>query len=320
MTGSRTLRVATRRSALALAQSTQVGARLAELAGRPLELVEVVTAGDTDPSPLAQIGGTGVFVTAVRRAVVEGRADVAVHSLKDLPTAGDHRLDLVAVPERADPRDVLVSRAGGGLAELPAGARIGTGSPRRRAQLAFARPDLEVLDLRGNVDTRLARVLGGSDGATAPDLDAVVLAAAGLARLGRTGVISEYLDPEVMLPAPGQGALAVEVSAGSGLADTLRALDHPPTRAAVTAERSLLAALGVGCSAPVGALGAVDGADEPPTIRVRAVLATHGTLLRRSTTGPTASADRLGRDLAGALLADARTQERPTIDRGRPIR
>jgi hydroxymethylbilane synthase len=225
--GLGTLRVATRRSALAKAQSADVGRRLAALLGQELELVEVTTVGDLDSSPLSQIGGTGVFVTAVRQAVLDGAADVAVHSLKDLPTTPDARLVLAAVPAREDPRDVLVSRGGATLADLPPGARVGTGSPRRRAQLAVARPDLEILDLRGNVDTRLARVLGGP-GAPPPDLDAIVLAAAGLARLGRSEVISEHLDPDLFVPAPGQGALAVEVAAGSELASRARASTTPP--------------------------------------------------------------------------------------------
>ncbi len=353
----RTLRVATRRSALALAQSTAVGEQLAALTGRTLELVEVTTTGDVDRSPLAQIGGTGVFVAAVREAVVDGRADVAVHSLKDLPTTGDPRLELAAVPAREDPRDVLVTREGTGLAGLRPGARVGTGSPRRRAQLAAARPDLEVIDIRGNVDTRLSRVLGGGDRAAQPDLDAVVLAAAGLVRLGRTDVITEHLDPEVCMPAPGQGALAIEVRTGSEVAAEVRALDDPDTRVAVTAERSLLSALEAGCSAPVGALGVVGGAavdgSAPPTspagastVHLRAVLATgDGTLLRQSASGPVDRADQVGRDLARGLLADPRarqvatdpaagrsqagpaapdppttTTSPTTIDRGRPIR
>lgn len=334
---ARTLRVATRRSALALAQSTAVGEQLAVLTGRTLELVEVTTTGDVDRSPLAQIGGTGVFVAAVREAVVDGRADVAVHSLKDLPTTADPRLELAAVPPREDPRDVLVTREGIGLAGLRPGARVGTGSPRRRAQLSSARPDLEVIDIRGNVDTRLARVLGAGAGSTPPDLDAVVLAAAGLARLGRGDVIAEYLDPEVCLPAPGQGALAIEARAGSPVAADVRVLDDPDTRAAVTAERSLLAALEAGCSAPVGALGLV-GDDSrsatalasvprptpgatpgtaqmaargaPPALRLRAVLATaDGTLLRQAASGPVDRAEQVGRDLARGLLADPRARQ-----------
>ena len=266
------LRLATRRSALALAQSRTVGEQLAALTGRRLELVEVTTRGDVDQAPLTQIGGTGVFVVAVRQALVDGRADVAVHSLKDLPTTPDERLHLAAIPAREDPRDALVARDGATLATLPLGARVGTGSPRRRAQIAAARPDLDIVDIRGNVDTRIARVTGDLD---AGGLDAVVLAAAGLSRLDRQASVTELIDPERVMPAPGQGALAVEVraaavpgSAGTdrtdpgaaqALTDALRSLDDPHTRAAVVAERALLAALEAGCSAPVGALAAGRG-------------------------------------------------------------
>lgn len=342
------LRLATRRSALALAQSRAIGEQLAALTGRPLELVEVTTQGDVDRAPLAQIGGTGVFVAAVREALADGRADIAVHSLKDLPTAPDPRLVLGAVPVREDPRDALIARDGATLADLPIGARVGTGSPRRRAQLAGVRPDLELVELRGNVDTRLGRVLGSrapggsataADAATpyAPgegaDLAAVVLATAGLTRLGRASVITEHLDPEVSLPAPGQGALAVEIRASdlgqSGkdtadplpaqagspafvvgadpvvarLADALRAIDDAPTRAAVTAERAVLATLQVGCSAPVGALGLVSA--DGSTLQLHAlVAAVDGTLVRRSAAGPADQPESLGRMLALELLAD----------------
>ena len=348
----RPLRVATRRSALALAQSRAVGEQLATLTGRPLELVEVTTQGDVDRGPLAQIGGTGVFVAAVREAVAEGRADVAVHSLKDLPTAPDPRLELAAVPLREDPRDALVAGTAATLAELPTGARVGTGSPRRRAQLAAIRPDLELVDLRDNVDTRLGQVRGrgvdaavaavaGAAGAAAapagtgrterrPDLDAVVLATAGLSRLDRADRISEHLDPDVMLPAPGQGALAIEARAelvhpaganGSrpdpletGLLDALRAIDDSDTRAAVTAERTVLATLQAGCSAPVGALAEVRRGASQPTLHLRAVLATaDGTLVRCSASGPVDLAESLGRSLALDLLAD------PSVTAGQAI-
>jgi hydroxymethylbilane synthase len=325
------LRLATRRSPLALAQSRAVGAQLSALTGRPLELVEVTTRGDVDHAPLSQIGGTGVFVAAVRQALADGRADLAVHSLKDLPTAADPRLALAAVPPREDPRDALVSRDGATLADLPEGARVGTGSPRRRAQLRAARPDLEVVDIRGNVDTRLSRVLGGAD-RSAGDLDAVVLAVAGLVRLGRAEHITEHLDPELVMPAPGQGALAVEAragladdpGAGQALSDALRAIDDPRTRAAVTAERTLLAALEAGCSAPVGALAVVDGDGPEPTMRLRAVLARpDGSLARTSTTGPAADAGSVGRRLAAALLSDPGTHvpgHRPASNGGSPDR
>lgn len=333
------LRLATRRSALAMAQSRQVGEQLAALTGRPLELVEVTSQGDVDLAPLTQIGGTGVFVVAVRQAVVDGRADVAVHSLKDLPTAPDSRLRIAAIPLRADPRDALVARDGATLSDLPMGARVGTGSPRRRAQIVAARPDVEVVDIRGNVDTRMARVIGSAGsadhGATEPagDLDAVVLAAAGLARLGRAASITETLEPEQVMPAPGQGALAVEVRAdldpdsgvdtsATALTDALRRLDDPHSRAAVAAERSLLAALEAGCSAPIGALAVVEDGPEP-TVHLRAVLARQdGSLVHLSSRGPIEQAELIGRRLAGELLAgthgvlDQAAMTGPTTDRG----
>lgn len=293
---SEPIRVATRRSPLALAQSSLVAERITAITGRPVELVHTVTQGDLDSSPLTSIGGAGVFVAAVRQAVIDGHADVAVHSLKDLPTAACEGIVVAAVPEREDPRDALCSH-GASLAELPAGARIGTGSPRRGAQLNIRRPDCQVVDLRGNVDTRLAHLDS--------DLDAVLLAAAGLRRLGRTGAVTEYLDPEVVLPAPGQGALAVEVrSDDEELNVALAQLDDAATRAAVTAERSLLAALDAGCSAPVGAYAEVT---EPgfwaPEIFLRGGVFADAKAVRMSVTGPVAAAEELGRELADQLLA-----------------
>ncbi|MBM6406137.1 hydroxymethylbilane synthase [Phycicoccus sp. CSK15P-2] len=295
-----TLRLGTRRSALATTQSTWVADRLRAL-GHDVGLVEVSTEGDVDrTTPLARLGGTGVFVSALREALVDGRVDLAVHSLKDLPTAPDPRTRLVAVPVREDARDALVARDGLTLGELPAGATVGTGSPRRRAQLAALGLGLDVVDLRGNVDTRLRAVHDGR-------LDAVVLAAAGLRRLGRAGEVTELLDPIQMLPAPGQGALAVEVRADdAATAAALSPLDDPETRACVTAERALLATLEAGCSAPVGALAEVVEGPDGPELSLRAVVATpDGTGdLRRSTTGDPADADGLGRRLAHLLLED----------------
>lgn len=255
-----TLRIGTRASALALAQSAQIGREIAaRLPGDgEAELVHVSTHGDRDRiSPLAQIGGTGVFVTAVREALLAGEVDAIVHSAKDLPTQPANGIAIACMPAREDVRDALCARDGLTLAELPTGARVGTGSPRRAAQLLRARPDLHVVGVRGNVETRLARPLG-----PAADLDAVVLAAAGLRRLDRADAITELLDVDVMLPAPAQGALAVECRAsdlalGGDLARAADAEDDPATRAAVTAERALLRALEAGCSAPVAALGAV---------------------------------------------------------------
>ncbi len=295
-----TLRLGTRRSALATTQSGWVADRLRAL-GHEVELVEVSTEGDRDQStPLAQLGGTGVFVSALRTALAEGRVDLAVHSLKDLPTAADASVTVAAVPVREDPRDALVARDGLTLGELPAGARIGTGSPRRRAQLAALGLGLEVTDLRGNVDTRLAHVADGR-------LDAVVLAAAGLRRLGRADEVTEMLDPIQMLPAPGQGALAVEVRADdAATAAVVAALDDADTRACTTAERALLAELEAGCSSPVGALAEVVEGMEGPELSLRAVVTTaDGSAdLRRSVVGEVTDADDLGRRLARLLLED----------------
>jgi hydroxymethylbilane synthase len=301
---SSVVRIGTRRSPLALAQSEWVASRLADQ-GHAVELVPVVTEGDTSSAPLRQIGGSGVFVSALRDALVRGQVDVAVHSLKDLPTAPEPGLSLAAVPPREDPRDALVARDGLTVAALPAGARVGTGSPRRAAQLRAHRPDLEVVDIRGNVDTRLGLVADAT-------VDAVLLARAGLVRLGRLDRITEVIDPSVMLPAPGQGALAVEVRALDGperpFVSSLRTLDDPASRAAVTAERAVLAGLEAGCSAPVGALAV---ADEPgfaePVLSLHAVVASvDGTTIRRmSITAPVAEAAEVGHELARRLLSSA---------------
>ncbi|GAA1970138.1 hydroxymethylbilane synthase [Kitasatospora viridis] len=307
------LRLGTRRSALAMAQSGMVAREVSRVTGRAVELVEITTYGDTSREHLAQIGGTGVFVSALRDALLAGRIDFAVHSLKDLPTAAAEGLRLAAVPEREDVRDALIARERLNLAELvektpDRPVRIGTGSPRRMAQLnAWARArgvEIETVPIRGNVDTRIGFVHSG-------ELDAVVLATAGLNRLGRSAEITEHLDPELMLPAPGQGALAIECRADdTGLAAALGALDHAPTRAAVVAERALLAALEAGCSAPVAALAHPAGGNE---LRLEGVVGTTdgATLLTMSTTGPLASGESaeaaaraLGHALAARLLAD----------------
>lgn len=256
------LRIGTRASDLALTQSGQVGEALVAGTAHAVELVHVSTHGDRDrTSPLAQIGGTGVFVTAVRQALLDGTVDVVVHSCKDLPTAPLEEITLACYPPREDPRDALCARDGLTLAELPAGAKVGTGSPRRGAQLLRARPDLDVQGIRGNVETRLNRALGPE-----ADLDAVVLAASGLRRVGREAVISELLPVDVMLPAPAQGALAVEATTAAlaqqpWFAQRLDAVDDPATRAAIAAERALLRTLEAGCSAPVAAFAQLeDGA------------------------------------------------------------
>jgi len=316
----RTLRLGTRASALALAQSRQVAARIEAVAldaGAPVrvELVEVTTHGDVSAAPLTSFGGVGVFVSRLRDALLDRRVDIAVHSLKDLPTAPAPGLEVVAVPVREDPRDVLVARDGLTVGELPAGSVIGTGSPRRAAQLRALGLGLEVEDIRGNVDTRMRHVAEGR-------YDAVVLARAGLLRLGRAAEATEVFDPLLMLPAPGQGALAVECrSAGPGagehdeaVRDAVRGLDHPDSRAAVTAERSLLAALEAGCAAPLGALAEVMEGDDGPELFLRAVATSlDGALtLRRSAVGPPGQAVELGRRLAGELLADGARELVPT--------
>lgn len=302
------LRLGTRRSKLALAQSGQVAKAVSQVTGRPVELVEITTYGDTSREDLAQIGGTGVFVTALRDALLAKDVDFAVHSLKDLPTGQPDDLALAAVPLREDPRDVLVARDGRTFAELGNGARIGTGSPRRMAQLnAYARNHgmtIETVAIRGNVDTRIGYVHKG-------ELDAVVLAAAGLSRLGRIEEVTDFLSVDTVLPAPGQGALAIEcVADNADLVAALGELDDPLSRAAVTAERSLLAALEAGCSAPVGAFADLlaDG-QIVKEMRLRGVVGTTdgSTLVQLSTTGPVPEtydqAMALGRELAAEMLA-----------------
>lgn len=296
------LRLGTRRSTLAMAQSGQVADAVRAALGRSVELVPVVTEGDRSPEALTQLGGTGVFVAALREALLDGRIDLAVHSLKDLPTAPAADLILAAVPLREDPRDVLVCPAGLTLGELAPGARVGTGSPRRAAQLHALGLGLDIVPVRGNVDTRIKKAIDG-------DLDAVVLARAGLARLDRLDAVTEILDPTQMLPAPGQGALAVECR-DPGLAADLAVLDDPASRLAVTAERTLLAVLEAGCSAPVGALAdvaeGVDGLDDPDTeIYLRAVVAAvdGSDFVRLSATGPGTDPIEIGHRLATDLLA-----------------
>ncbi|WP_432476379.1 hydroxymethylbilane synthase [Nocardioides sp. GXQ0305] len=294
------LRLGTRASALATAQSAAVADLLRQRLGRDVELVEITTEGDTSSAPLAQIGGTGVFVSALREALLDGRIDLAVHSLKDLPTAPPDGITLAAVPPREDPRDVVVARDGLTLGELPNGSRIGTGSPRRVSQLHALGLGLDVTDVRGNVDTRIGKVRTG-------EYDAVVLARAGLARLARLDDATEVLDPLQMLPAPGQGALAVECCSDDlGLAADLAALEDSSSRAAVDAERAVLATLEGGCSAPIGALAEVVEGDDGDELWLRAVALSHdGTLsVRMSASGDPADAAGVGTRLAGEMLAD----------------
>ena len=295
MTTTRTLRVGTRASTLA---RTQTGVVVDALA-LPVEIITIVTEGDRSAEALTQLGGTGVFVSALRAALLADEIDVAVHSFKDLPTAAADGIALAAVPRREDPRDALVARDGLTLGGLPAGARVGTGSPRRVAQLNALGLGLEIVGLRGNVDTRLGKVASG-------ELDAVVLAYAGLRRLGRQGEVTEVLDPLQVLPAPAQGALAIECRASDAEALSLLAvLDDPDTRAAVAAERALLAALEAGCSAPVGALAEIAEGDDGPEIFLRgSVTALDGSdAVRLSATGPTTDAEGVGQRLAAELIA-----------------
>ncbi|MEU0518859.1 hydroxymethylbilane synthase [Streptosporangium sp. NPDC006007] len=288
------LRMGTRRSLMATTQSGLVAARLTELTGRAVELVGVTTFGDVTRAVLTQLGGTGVFVSALRDKLIEGDIDFAVHSLKDLPTTPDPRVVIAAIPPRDDHRDALVGTAK--LADLPPGAKIGTGSPRRVAQLRALRPDLEYVPIRGNADTRIAKVTSG-------ELQGIVLAAAGLGRLGREAEISQIFEVEEMLPAPGQGALAVECLAGrADLIEVLSVLDDARTRAAVTAERAVLNALEAGCAAPVGAYSADRGRD---LFLTAAVVAVDGRrAVRKSTAGTSSAPMDLGRDLAAEMIAE----------------
>jgi len=301
---TRVLKLGTRRSALATTQSSWVADALRRN-GSEVELVEITTHGDVSREPLTAIGGTGVFVSALRDALLAGQVDLAVHSLKDLPTAPADGLVLGAVPEREDPRDALVA-AGRTLAQLPPGARVGTGSPRRQAMVRALRPDVEVVAIRGNVDTRIGFVTSG-------ELDAVVLAAAGLSRLGRLGEASELFDPRTVVPAPGQGALAVECRADDHeLLAALKALDVPAVRIAVAAERQVLASLEAGCSAPVGAYA--DGAELH--VAVEGAVGQVGLVraVRPLTVTDETAARALGAELATELLADQlqnHPQDRP---------
>jgi hydroxymethylbilane synthase len=295
--------MATRGSALAIAQSGTVAAQITALTGRPVETVRITTQGDTNVSvPIERLGTDGVFVVGVRQALLNGDADFAVHSLKDLPTSAFPGVRLAATPTRNEPGDALVARHDMTLDMLPAGARVGTGSNRRMGMLRAMRPDLDVVAIRGNVDTRLRHVVEGR-------LDAVVLAAAGLCRLDLLAQATQMLDPTTFVPAPGQGALAVECredEIDEGLLAALRELDDPATRAATTAERAILNALQAGCNAPVGAYAVCS---EPgfwePELHLRAVVVdpAGAVVLSESASGPVAGADELGRLVASHLSA-----------------
>jgi hydroxymethylbilane synthase len=296
------VKVGTRRSLLATTQAGTVAELIRTQLGREAVLVEVTTDGDRSQgagTPLVEAGGTGVFVGALREALLSGAVDVAVHSLKDLPTYPHDGVTLAAVPLREDPRDVVVARDGLTLGELPVGSRVGTGSPRRAAQLHALGLGLDVVGVRGNVDTRIGKVRAG-------EYDAVLLARAGLARIGRLDEATEVLDPLQMLPAPGQGALAVECRSDDELAGELARLDDPHTRAAVRAERAVLATLEGGCSAPIGALAEVVEGEDGDEIWVRAVAMSPdgGLAVRMSATGDPADAEGVGTRLAREMLAD----------------
>ncbi|MBO1756964.1 hydroxymethylbilane synthase [Dermacoccus sp. NHGro5] len=294
------IRLGTRRSHLAMTQSTWVAEQL-RAHGHAVEIVEITTEGDVNRASLAQMGGTGVFAAAIRRALLEDEVDMAVHSLKDLPVAPEPGLVIAGIPVREDPRDALVARDGLTLGELPAGAVVGTGSPRRAAQLQALGLGFEIRDIRGNIDTRMGYVTSG-------ELDGVILARAGLTRVERTGAISETIDPLQMLPAPGQGALGLECREGDArVIAALAELDDADTRAAVTAERAVLGALEAGCAAPVGALAEiVEETDGSLEISLRAFVgAPDGSFeLRRSDVGSYDDPVAVGEALARTLLDD----------------
>lgn len=292
------IRLGTRPSRLAKAQAVQIADSVRASSGREVALVEISTPGDDSSAPITEFSTVGVFVSSLRSALLRGEIDVAVHSYKDLPTAPHPGLLIAAVPAREDPRDVLVARNGKNLLELTRGSRVGTGSPRRTAQLNALQLGLDVVGIRGNVDTRLSAVSSG-------EVDAVVLARAGLARLGRLAEITETLDPIQILPAPAQGALAVECRADdTDVVGLLAVLDEPGSRATVDAERSLLATLEAGCTAPVGAMCELAEGEDGLELFLRAnVTALDGSAAVRSSAArsPDQAAE-LGRLLAAELL------------------
>jgi hydroxymethylbilane synthase len=293
----KSVRIATRGSELALWQARFVAERIAAKLGRETQIVPLETSGDRlQGVSLARVGGKGLFVKEIEEALLDGRADVAVHSAKDLPAALPPELALVAFPERADPRDALVARVPGATVRgLAHAARVATGSVRRAAQLRLLRPDLEIVPLRGNVPTRLRKL------DQQPDLAAVVLACAGLERLGESARISERLDPDAMLPAVAQGALAVQARLADPLAAELAALDHAETAARVAAERGVAAGLGADCNVPLAALAEWKGG----ALRVRArVIAPDGArVVAAELSGPASEARALGAELANLLRA-----------------
>jgi hydroxymethylbilane synthase len=293
----RPLRLGTRGSPLALAQGRQVAGQLRERCGRAAVLITMTTPGDSSAAPIERLGTTGVFATTLRAALLRGDVDLVVHSCKDLPAAPVPGLQVAAFPAREDPRDALIWPGGTSLTTLPRGARIGTGSPRRAALLRATGRQLRVVPMRGNVGTRLRKLADG-------EADALVLAMAGLSRLGLSGAIATPLDPSVLMPAPAQGVLALECRADDPLtAAQLRTLDHTPTRAAAITERGFLAGLGAGCSTPAGALAEVAvAAGAEPAVRLSGVIAAPdgSAVIRAQATG--AAGEQLGRRLAHLLL------------------
>ena len=287
--------IGSRGSKLALVQARAVGAALAEAApGLSVRVEAIASAGDEQPdAPLASLG-VGAFTSALERALLDGRIDLAAHSMKDLPTRQPDGVAAVCVLEREDARDVLVNRWGARLIDLPAGARIGTSSPRRAGQLAHGRKDIELLPIRGNVETRIAKSAG-------PDYDGAALAAAGVRRLGMTDRVAEYLSPRICAPAPGQGALAVEARwDDEELLDLLRRIAHPPTASAVAAEREVLRAAGSGCALPIGAFAEAHG--DEMRLFACAAPADGSASYRAEVTGSASDPDVLGRAAYYALL------------------
>ncbi|MFV0405900.1 MAG: hydroxymethylbilane synthase [Propioniciclava sp.] len=301
------IRIATRGSQLARTQTDGIARQITTLTGLPCRLVLIRTEGDDTTGPLTGGSRPGLFTSAVRDALHRGEADIAVHSMKDLPSEPEPGLTIAAIPEREIPFDALV--AAHTLTELPSGARLGTSSPRRAAALRRARPDLLVVGLRGNVDSRLSQVAAGQ-------VDAAIVAAAGLARLGRLTAAIEVLDPEQMVPAPAQGALAVECPTASPFRSTLAALDDPATRLAVTAERAVLRGVGASCTTAVGAYASFDDT----TLTLTAELSEHrgvdyAAASQSADIGASTAAATLGQAVALTLLAAPGSS---AIDGGRP--
>jgi len=294
----RRIRIATRGSALALVQAGSIARAVAEALGCDTELVPIVTSGDRLADvPLARIGGKGLFVKEIEEALLDGRADLAVHSAKDLPAALPAGLVLAAFPPRADPRDALIGREPGvQLRSLPRGARVGTGSARRGSQLLALRPDLVLVPMRGNVDTRLRRLVER-------ELDAILLACAGLDRLGRADAIHERIDPGVLLPAAGQGTLALETRAGDPLAGELLVLDDRTARACLAAERAFSSELEGDCNVPLAAYAEPIAGDR---LRLRALVASPDgrVLVRSEQEAPRSDAVEAGRSAGQHVLAN----------------